>query len=333
MLEKGLRQSGRKIMIKKLLMALPLTILLSLPAAAQDTFPDRSLRLVHGFGAGGNADTVSRIIAEEMSKGLGQPVVVESRPGAGGTVASGYVSNQDPDGYTMQLMVGGHAVAAALYNSLPYESVDGFTFISTVGQFPFFVATRSGEYASIEALVEAAKAAPGTIKIGHSGVGSTQHLTGELLALRTGTKFIHVPYKGGAAASTALMGGEVDVVIDTGTVLSGQAQAGVYDILAATSKSRWPDSPDVPTVSETVSPDFDVVSWTAVGMPAGVPDNVSERIRSELHAALGNDEVQKKIAALGAKPSGSTGEELKALIEGQIKVWSEVIATAGIEKR
>jgi tripartite-type tricarboxylate transporter receptor subunit TctC len=147
-------------MFKKLLIALPLAAALALPAAAQD-FPDRALRIVHGFGAGGNADTVSRIMAEEMSKSLGQPVVVESRPGAGGTVASGYVSKEDPDGYTMQLMVGGHAVAAALYNSLPYESVEGFTFVSTLGQFPFMVAARSGEYESIGALIEAAKASPG----------------------------------------------------------------------------------------------------------------------------------------------------------------------------
>ncbi|WP_299820640.1 tripartite tricarboxylate transporter substrate binding protein [uncultured Roseibium sp.] len=320
-------------MFKKLLAALPLTLALALPAAAQDSFPDHSLRIVHGFGAGGNADTVSRILAEEMSKGLGQPVVVESRPGAGGTVASGYVTKQDPDGYTMQLMVGGHAVAAALYNQLPYESVDDYTFISTLGQFPFFIAARAGEYESINALIEAAKAAPGTLKIGHSGVGSTQHLTGELLDLRTGAKFIHVPYKGGAAASTALMGGEVDVIIDTGTVIRGQAEAGVYDILAATSENRWPDSPDVPTVSETVSPGFDVVSWTAIGMPADVPDDIAERIRGEVHKALELPEVQEKIGDLGAKAGGSSGEELKALIEGQIAVWTDVIDSAGIDKR
>ncbi len=319
-------------MIKKLLTAVPLAIALALPVAAED-FPDRSLRIVHGFGAGGNADTVSRILAEEMSKGLGQPVVVESRPGAGGTVASGYVSGQDPDGYTMQLMVGGHAVAAALYNSLPYESVDGFTFISTLGQFPFMVAARSGEYESIQALVEAAKAAPGSIKIGHSGIGSTQHLTGELLGLRTGVDFLHIPYKGGAAASTALMGGEVDVVIDTGTVIRPQAEAGVYDILAVTSGERWPDAPDVPTVSETVAADFDVVSWTGIGMPAGVPDAIAERIRSEVHAALAIPAVSEKITSLGAKPAPSSGDEMNALITGQIAVWTDVIDTAGIEKR
>lgn len=319
-------------MFKKLLIALPLAAALALPAAAQD-FPDRALRIVHGFGAGGNADTVSRIMADEMSKSLGQPVVVESRPGAGGTVASGYVSNEDPDGYTMQLMVGGHAVAAALYNSLPYESVDGFTFISTLGQFPFMVAARSGEYESIDALIEAAKASPGSIKIGHSGVGSTQHLTGELLGLRTGAEFLHIPYKGGAAASTALMGGEVDIVIDTGTVIRPQAEAGVYDILAITSGKRWPDAPDVPTLSETVAEGFDVVSWTGIGMPAGVPDDIANTIRDAVHDALETPAISEKIASLGAKPSPSSGEEMTALIEGQIAVWTDVISTAGIEKR
>ena len=319
-------------MFKKLLIALPLAVALALPAAAQE-FPDRALRIVHGFGAGGNADTVSRIMAEEMSKSLGQPVVVESRPGAGGTVASGYVSKEDPDGYTMQLMVGGHAVAAALYNSLPYESVDGFTFISTLDQFPFMVAARSGEYESIGSLIEAAKASPGSIKIGHSGVGSTQHLTGELLALRTGAEFLHIPYKGGAAASTELMGGEVDVVIDTGTVIRPQAEAGVYDILAITSGERWPDAPDLPTVSETVAEGFDVVSWTGIGMPAGVPNDIADKIRGAVHDALAVPAVSDKIASLGAKPSPSSGADMTALIKGQVAVWTDVIATAGIEKR
>lgn len=319
-------------MIKNLLVALPLTVALAAPSFAQD-FPDRAMRIVHGFGAGGNADTVSRIMAEAISADLGEPVVVESRPGAGGTVASGYVSSQEPDGYTMQLMVGGHAVAAALYNELPYESVDGFTFLSTLGQFPFFVAARAGEYESIAALIEAAKAEPGSIVVGHSGVGSTQNLTGELLDLQTGAEFIHVPYKGGAAASTALMGGEVDLIIDTGTVITGQAEAGVYDILAVTSAERWPDAPDVPTLNETVAPGFDVVSWTALGAPAGVPDDVVAILSGSISKALAQPEVADRIAALGAAPGGSTGEELKALIERQIAVWTEVIDTAGIERR
>ncbi|MEQ8368382.1 MAG: tripartite tricarboxylate transporter substrate-binding protein [Roseicyclus sp.] len=320
-------------MLRNLIATLPLAIALAVPAVAQDSFPDRSLRIVHGFGPGGNADTVSRIMAEQMSQGLGEPVVVESRPGAGGTVASGYVAGEDPDGYTMQLLVGGHAVAAALYNSLPFEPVDDYTFLSTIGQFPFFLAARAGEYESIDALIEAALADPGSIVIGHSGVGSTQHLTGELLGLETGAEFIHVPYQGGAAASTALMGGEVDLIIDTGTVIRGQADAGVYDVLAVTSAERWPDSPDVPTLNETVAEGFDVISWTALGAPAGLPENVEAALSAEIQRVLAMEDVQAQIAALGASPRGSTGAELQALIERQIAVWTEVIDTAQIERR
>jgi tripartite-type tricarboxylate transporter receptor subunit TctC len=154
-----------------------------------------------------------------------------------------------------------------------------------------------------------------------------------LLALRTGADFLHIPYKGGAAASTALMGGEVDVVIDTGTVIRPQAEAGVYDILAITSGARWPDAPDVPTVSETVAEGFDVVSWTGIGMPAGVPDDIASKIRGAVHDALAVSAVSDKIASLGAKPSPSSGADMTALIEGQIAVWTDVIATAGIDKR
>ncbi len=320
-------------MFRTLMTTIPLTIALALPAFAQDSFPDRSLRIVHGFGPGGNADTVSRIMAEQMSQGLGEPVVVDSRPGAGGTVASGYVSGEAPDGYTMQLLVGGHAVAAALYKQLPFEPVEDYTFLSTLGQFPFFIAARAGEYESIDAMIEAAKANPGSIVIGHSGVGSTQHLTGELLGLETGAEFIHVPYKGGAAASTALMGGEVNLIIDTGTVIKGQADAGVYDILAVTSADRWPGFEDVPTVNETVAEGFDVISWTGLGAPAGLPENVEATLSTEIARVMAMEEVQAQIAALGANPQGSTGEELKALVERQIAVWTEVINEAKIERR
>ncbi|MBF9034326.1 tripartite tricarboxylate transporter substrate binding protein [Rhodobacterales bacterium HKCCE2091] len=320
-------------MTMRLLTALPLAIALAMPAAAQDSYPDRSVRIVHGFGAGGNADTVSRILADAMTEGLGQPVVVESRPGAGGTLASGYVAAADPDGYTLQLMVGGHTVAAGLYTSLPYESVDDFTFLSIIGQFPFFIAARSGEYETLAEVIEAATADPGSIRIGHSGVGSTQHLTGELLDIETSADFLHVPYAGGAAAVTAMMGGEVDLVIDTGTAIFGQADAGVLDVLAVTSSERWPDNPDVPTVAETVAPGFNVVSWTGLGAPAGLPDDVVEVLTAEISRVMALEAVRERIAALGAAPVGSSSAEFQELVEGQIATWTEVIETAGVERR
>ncbi len=320
-------------MLKKLMLALPVVAMMSGTAFAADAYPERSIRFIIGFGAGGNADTVARLLAEPMSKDLGQPVVVESKPGAGGNVASDFVSKSDPDGYTIQLMVGGHAVSAALYNSQPFDPLADFTFLSTIGQFPFFVAAQAGAYENIEDLIAKAKAAPGTIKIGHSGVGSTQNLTGELLDLETGADFIHVPYKGGAAAATALLGGEVDVVIDTGTIMTPQQDAGKFDILAVSSKDRWPDKPDVPTLAETVAPGFDVVSWTGVGMPAGIDSAIADKVRASVHAAISDPDVAARIEKLGAKPSPMSGEDMRTMVEQQIETWKKVVESAGIEKR
>ncbi|MBS3848825.1 tripartite tricarboxylate transporter substrate binding protein [Devosia sp. BSSL-BM10] len=319
-------------MFKKLVMAAPILAMMAGTAFAQDDYPSRSIRFIIGFGAGGNADTVARIIGEDMSKTLGQPVVVESKPGAGGNVASDFVSKAEPDGYTIQLMVGGHAVSAALYNEQPFDPIEDFTFVSTIGQFPFFVAARAGAFDSIEDLIAQAKAAPGTLKIGHSGVGSTQHLTGELMDMETGADFIHIPYKGGAAAATALLGGEVDVVIDTGTVVAPQAEGGEFDLLAVSSKDPWPTMSDVPSLSNTVAPGLDIVSWTGVGMPAGVDPAIVEKVRSAVHAALANPEVADRIVALGAFPKPNSGEEMRGMIEHQIAVWTAVVDAAGIEK-
>jgi tripartite-type tricarboxylate transporter receptor subunit TctC len=318
-------------MFKKLLTALPLVLSMAAPAFAD--YPERTVRIYHGFGPGGNADTVARIIAEEMTKGLGQPVIVESKPGAGGTVASDFVSKADPDGYSLQLMVGGHAVAAAMYNKLPYDAKEDFTFISTIGKFPFFVAARSSAFSTMDEMLAAAKANPGSVKIGHPGVGSTQHLSGELLQLTTGAKFLHIPYKGGAAASTAILGGEVDLMIGTGTSTLGQAEAGAFNILGVTSSDRWSSAPDVPSVSETVGKPFDVLSWTGIGGPAGIPADVVDTLTKEMARVLSVPEVQEKIAALGAQPGASSNEEFRALVEGQSAVWTEVGESAGITKR
>lgn len=318
-------------MFKKLLTAVPLMLSMAVPAFAD--FPERTIRIYHGFGPGGNADTVARIIAEEMTKGLGQPVVVESKPGAGGTVASDFVSKADPDGYSLQLMVGGHAVAAAMYNKLPYDAKNDFTFISTIGKFPFFVAARAGTYSTMGEMIAAAKANPGSVKIGHPGVGSTQHLSGELLQLSTGAEFLHIPYKGGAAASTAILGGEVDLMVGTGTSTLGQAEAGAFTILGVTSAERWSTAPDVPTVSETVAEGYDVLSWTGIGGPAGIPADVVEILTKEMARVMSVPEVQERVGALGAEPGASTNEEFRALVEGQIAVWTKVVETAGITKR
>lgn len=301
--------------------------------AAQDTYPSRPVSLVHGFAAGGNADVMSRIMADQMSKDLGQPVVVEPKPGAGGNLASAFVAKAAPDGYTMQLLVGGHTVSAALYKKLQFEPVKDYTFISTVAKFPFFIAVKAGTYPTLQALIAKAKENAGGLNFGSAGVGTTQHLTGELLAQRTGTRFTHIPFQGGSATVTALLRGDVDFIIDTGTVIKGQAASGAIDILAVSSKQRWNLAPKVPTVAETVAPDFDIISWTGIGVPAGTPAAVADKLGTEVRRALANATVQERLRALDSEPAPSSGAEMAELIVRQIETWTRVVEQAGLEKR
>jgi tripartite-type tricarboxylate transporter receptor subunit TctC len=302
-------------------------------AAADDAYPSRQVSLVHGFAAGGNADTMSRIMADQLAKELGQPFVVETRPGAGGNIASAYVAKAPADGYTVQLLVGGHTVSAALYKKLQFDPVKDYAFVSLVATFPFFIAVKAGAFPSLQALIAKAKEKPGGLSFGSAGVGTTQHLTGELLAQRTGTRFTHIPYQGGPATVTALLRGDVDFIVETGTVIKGQASAGAIDILAVSSKARWMHTPEVPTIAETVAPDFDIISWTGIGVPAGTRPAVVEKLATGVTRALGATTVRDRLHTLDAEPAPSSGPELEALIKRQIDTWTQVVDQAGLERR
>ena len=316
---------------RSLLLSLLLPI--ATAAVAQEAYPSRPVRLIHGFAAGGNADTVSRIIADEMSRGLGQSVIVEAKPGAGGNIASAAAAKSAPDGYTLVLLTGGHTVSAALYKALQFDPVEDYVFISTITKFPFFIAVRPNTFASLKELVTKAQAHPGGVTFGSAGVGTTQHLTGELLALQSGTRFTHVPYSGGATATTALLRGDIDVLVDTGAALAGQSVAGAIRMIGVSSKERWNRTPEIPTVAETVLPDFDIVSWTGLAVPAGTPAPVVAKLRAELHRTLAAPEVRERLRALDSEPAPSSGEDMQQLIKRQISVWTRVVKEAGIEKR
>jgi tripartite-type tricarboxylate transporter receptor subunit TctC len=319
--------------LNKLSLLLLLLAQIATAAAAQDVYPSRVVRLVHGFAAGGNADTVSRIIANEMSRGLGQSVVVEPRPGAGGNIASAAAAKSTADGYTMVLLTGGHTVSAALYKSLQFDPVEDFVFISTVTKFPFFIAVRPNTFASLQELITKAQANPGGVTFGSAGIGTTQHLTGELLAQQSGTRFTHVPYQGGAPATTALLRGEIDMLVDTGAGLAGQAAAGAIRLVGVSSRDRWSRTAEIPTVAETVLPGFDIVSWTGLAVPAGTPASIVAKLRAELHRTLAVPEVQDRLRALDSEPAPSSGEAMRELIKGQIGLWTRVVKDAGIEQR
>ncbi|MDM0041800.1 tripartite tricarboxylate transporter substrate binding protein [Variovorax sp. J22G21] len=306
----------------------------TLPALAQPTYPDRAIKIYQGFAPGGNADAIARAIGVEMGKALGQPIVVEAQSGAGGTIASTTVARAKPDGYTLLLATGGHAVAGALYNTLPYKTVADFDMVSTVTYFPFLIVVNaSSKFQNFPEVVAAAQAAPGTVAYGTAGIGSTHHLAGELLARMAKAPMMHVPYRGDAAALTALLAGDVPFIIAPPTAVMSNIQAGKLRALATTGPQRWPGLPNVPTVAEQNVPGYDVRSWAGLMAPAGTPRPVIERLNAETARALQVAAVRQRLEDMGGEARGSTPEEMKAMVARELDRWTQVVADAKIPKQ
>jgi tripartite-type tricarboxylate transporter receptor subunit TctC len=322
--------NGRNVVSIAMMIALAAV----LPRAAAQEFPYRPLRIIQGFAAGGNADTVARILAQEMAKGLGQPIVVETKPGAGSTIAADAVAKAAPDGYTLLLVTGGHAVAGALYKSLPYQTADSFEMISTATFFPFLVIVRSDSPAqSLRALLDMARVKPEAVAFGSAGTGATQHLAGELLGGMAGVKFMHVPYKGDSAAITGLLGGDIQFVVAPATAALGQIRAGRLRAIAATGSTRWQGMPEVPSVAEAGVADFDVRSWMGLATSAGTPQPVIDRLNAEMQRALRTPEVRSKLEEIGGEVRGSTPAEMRSRVVTELNNWTQVIRQAGIERQ
>jgi len=305
----------------------------SFPLHAQ-TWPERPIRMLQGFAAGGNADAIARLIGGEIGKTLGQAVVVEAQAGAGGTIAAGTVARAKPDGYTLLLATGGHVVAGALYNTLSYQTVQSFEMVSTITFFPFLlVANAESKYRSFRDVAQAAQAAPGTIGYGTAGVGSTHHLAGELLAKMAGLNLLHVPYRGDSASLTALLAGDVPFIIAPPTAVLANIKAGKLRALAATGSQRWPGLPDVPTVAEQGVAGYDVRSWAGLMAPAGTPRPVIDRLNAETLKALQLPAVRTRLEEMGGEARGSTPEEMKAMVASELQRWTQVVADARIPKQ
>ena len=309
-----------------------LLLLSVLAGAACAQYPARPLRLVVPYPAGGNGDVVARIVSVEMARGLGQHIVVEIRPGAGGTIGADAVAKATPDGYTLLLMTGGHAVAEASYASLPYRTPDSFAMISTVTLFPFVLVVRTDSgYPALPALLKAAKAAPGMVRFGAAGPGATQHLTGELLSSMAGAKFLYVPYKGDAPAVTALLSSEVNLVIAPTAPVLPHVQSGRFRMLATTGAARWKGMPDVPTVAESGVPGFEVTSWVGLATAAGAPRAAVKRLHAEIQRSIGLPEISRRLEEIGGEARGSSPEDLRTRVATEVQRWSRVIREAGIK--
>lgn len=308
--------------------------LCAVTVAAQD-YPNRPITLVHGFGAGGNIDTVARIIAPPLAERLGQPVVVESRTGAGGTVAEAYVARAKPDGYTLLMMHGGGTVSPAIYKSLPYTPLEDFTTVAMLTRFPFLFAVRTdSRYKSLADVIQAAKAAPGTITFSSVGVGSTQHLSGELLQSMAGIKLVHVPYRGGGAPLADLIGGQVDILADSLAVAMSAIKSGRARALAITSPKPWETARDIPTVASLV-PGYDVRSFHGIGGPKDMPVEIVNRLSREVAAVLQLPEVREKLIqnAGVAVAEPMTPQAMRDELAAQIAKWKKVVAEAGIPQQ
>ena len=308
--------------------------LLAASPSAADDYPSRPIRFLQGFAPGGNADVVSRVLGEEMAKGLRQPVVSEARPGAGGNLASAETAKAAPDGHTIVLLTTAHVISAALYKSLAFDPVADFAFISTVAEFPFFfVVNAKSKFKTMAELASAARAAPSAVTFATAGLGTGQHMAGELFAATVGAKMLHVPHRGDSAAVTALLSGDVDVVIAPGTAILSHIEAGTFRALATSTSRRWPNLPDVPTVAETVAPGYGVVAWMSVATPRGVPRPIIERLNTEIRRAIAASNVDKRLRDLGAFPAASTPGAVTELTKAEIARWNRVIDTAGIARQ
>ena len=310
-----------------------LSALISTPLFAQPPWPNRPLKLVVGFPAGGPVDTVARIVGESLSRRLGQPIVVENKPGATGTIAAAQVAHAAPDGYTLTVLPGTFAASAAMFRKLPYHPLNDFSWIGTIAEFPYLLVTYSGHpCASIADLINNAKSANSPLHFGTSGVGSVQHLCGELLANTSNIKLQHVPYRGGMPAISDLLGKRLDFVIDQPTALLEFVRSGQLRALAVTGSNRFFALPDVMTVSEAGFPGYNVTSWQGLAAPAGLTPAISGRLNSELAGILAEPQFGERLRALGNEPKISTGDTFKARVAGDIDIWAKVVADANIER-
>ena len=323
-------ENSKTNLMKKTLM---LTLLVSCAAFAQN-YPDKNIKIMQGFAPGGNADAIARAVGSEISKSVGQAVVVEAQAGAGGTIAATTVAKAKPDGYTLLLATGGHAVAGAIYNNLNYKTVQDFEMVSTITYFPFLIVINAeNKIANFPALLTQAKANPGKIAYGTAGIGSTHHLAGELLASMAKVDLLHVPYRGDAGSITALLAGDVPFIIAPPTAVLTNIKAGKLKAIAATGPQRWVGLPDVPTVAEQGVPGYDVRSWAGLMAPAGTPKPVIDKLNAETLKTLQLPHVKTRLEEMGGDVRGSTPDEMKNMVTFETQKWIQVVNNAKIPKQ
>jgi tripartite-type tricarboxylate transporter receptor subunit TctC len=303
-------------------------------AAAQE-WPQRTIRIVVAFGPGGGADIISRIIAQAMQDRLGQPVVIENRPGAGGTLGNEAVARADKDGYTLGIMAAGQIIAAVMSKSLRYDTLTAFDPVSLVATAGSIIVTRPDFPADdVRELIAAAKANPGKISFASPGFGGTLHLTGELFRQTAGIDVLHVPFRTTPEAISAVLGRQVDVLFATVSAVLGPVQSGQLKALAVTGKDRFPAVPDVPAAIESgLLPGYDVTTWYGVFAPRGVPPAVIAKLNKTINDSLADAAVQQRLTKAGVVVQGSTPEAFGRHMADEYARWDAVREAAGIARQ
>ena len=314
------------------LLAFALLVAASAAASAQ-SFPSKPIRVIIPFVAGGSSDIVGRAIAGKFQELLGQPGVVENRPGANGAIAAEFVAKADPDGYTVLVgSIGVFSINAALFKDLRYHPVRDFAPITLAVTTPNVLITKPAlTAASLKDLVEQMKKNPGKLSYCSSGTGSSDHLTAELLKQASGTDAVHVPYKGGAACQTDIMGNQVDFSFQNLGAVTNYIKANRMKALAVTAKARHPQLPDVPAVGEAGFSDLVVTSWQAAAAPAKTPRNVVERLNEAMVKALRSADVSQRMNQIGFDVVAGSPEEFGDFMKAEVERWTRVVAKGNIK--
>jgi len=315
--------------IASLTLALALS-LVSILAAAQ-AWPSKPIKYIVPFAPGGTTDILGRTIADKLSIALGQPVVIENKPGAGGGLGAEFVAKAAPDGYTiMGGTISTHAINASLYKDLPYDPVKNFVPITLIARVPNMLVINPNVPAkNVQELVALLKANPGKYTFASSGNGTSQHLSGELFKIQAGVDMQHIPYKGSPPALQDVMGGQVTMTFDNITTAWPLAKDGKLRAVAVTTAKRSSIAPEVPTLAEAGLPGYEIGSWQGVFAPAGTPPEIVKRLNAEIVKIINSPDVQQRLSTLGAEPAPNTPEEFAAMVKLEVVKWADVVKKSG----
>ena len=294
-------------------------------AAAAQAYPNKPLRMVVPFPPGAGTDMLARTIAAKLADSMGQPVVVENKPGGGATIGTDVVAKSAPDGYTLLLSTTSHAINPSVYAKLPYDTLKDFVTVTQVATVPTVLVVHPSVPANtIKELVAYAKANPGKLNMGSASSGTVFHLAGEYLKSQAGIDMVHVPFKGGGPAMTALLGGQVNVLFETTLTVQPQVKAGKLRALAVGSARRAPSFPEVPTVAESGFPGFSAENWYGVYAPAGTPRDIVMKLNTEIIKALNLPDVKERFASQGAELIGNTPEQHAGFLKTEMDKWEKI---------